>query len=137
MRLAPLVFLLGCSREETLRPDRTRALPPEPSWSAVPAPSRSETPAPSPTPSPPPTPKLFDNAAARKALGAVTYKHCKLDRGARVIVRFLPTGAAIVDKISTTDPLPSTTELCLIASFERATVPEFEGSDVTVAFLAR
>jgi hypothetical protein len=136
-RAAVFVLLIGCSRDEPVRADRTRALP-QPSWSAVPAPSPSPSPTSTPSasasaPAPPP----FDREAARKALAAVSYKHCKLDRSARVIVRFLPTGDAVVDKIGTVDALPSTTELCLIAAFETAAVPPFDGEPVTVAFLAR
>lgn len=79
----------------------------------------------------------FDRDAARKALAAVDYKHCKLARKARVIVRFVPSGSAIVDKVGTDDQLPSTMELCMIAAFEKATVPEFSGADVTIAVMAR
>lgn len=132
------VSMLGCSREEPIRAERVRALPPEPSWSAFPAPIPHEPPSPSPTPSPgPKLPPPFDRDAARKALAAVSYKHCKLARSVRVIVRFQPTGHAVVDKVGTADPLPATTELCLITTFEKATVPEFDGEPVTVAVLAR
>jgi len=62
---------------------------------------------------------------------------CKLRSRARVIVRFTPSGNAIVDKIGTEDPLPSTIELCVITAYEKARVPEFSGPDVTVAVLAR
>lgn len=138
MRFALVALcLLGCSREEPIRAEPVRRLPPEPSWSAFPAPPRPEPPIPSPTPSSPPPPRPFDRDAAKHALAAVTYKHCKLPRRVRVIVKFLPSGHAVVEKIGTEDPLPSTTELCVIASFEKASVPEFDGDPVTVAVLAR
>jgi len=129
------VAIAACSREERVQPDRTRKLPPEPSWSAVPAPPRPEPP-PSPSPSVVVVPP-FDRDAARRSLAAVDTKACKLRTSARVIVRFVPSGKAIIDKVGTEDPLPSTIELCVIAAFEKATVPEFSGPDVTVAVLAR
>jgi hypothetical protein len=131
VRLVWFALLVGCSRAEEVRPDKTKRVPPEPSWSAVPAPLPPE-------PSPSPSPKLlpsFDRDAARAALTAVSYKHCKLPRRARVIVRFVPTGSVVVDKVGVEDPLPSTVELCVIAAFEKATVPAFAGADVTIAML--
>lgn len=134
MRWLVLVALAACTPERTdPRPDPS---PPR-ATIEVPIPIPVPPPPPEPPPPPPAPPPKFDNASARTSLASISYKHCALDRAARVLVRFHPAGNATVDRIATEDPLPSDIDLCLIAAFEKARVPVFVGPPVSIAFLVR
>lgn len=128
-----LLALIACSRERELRPD------PSPPRATIEVPVPVSVPEPRPEPLPPPPKPIppFDNAAARASLAGVSYKHCKLDRSARVLIRFHPEGNATVDRIATEDALPMDIDTCLIKAFEAARVPLFVGEPVSIAFLVR
>jgi hypothetical protein len=129
-----LLLLPSCSRERSeVHPDPA---PPR-ATIEVPVPVPVPPKPPEPPPPPPPPPPKFDNAAARTALAGIGFKHCALDRSARVLIRFHPAGNATVDRIATEDPLPSDVDLCLVKAFEKARVPLFVGEPVSIAFLVK
>ena len=139
LALRPLsaALLIACSRDRARVEVRPEPSAPPRATIEVPVPVPVPPKPPEPPPPAPPAPPTFDRAAARTSLAAVSYKHCSLDRSARVLIRFHPAGNATVDRIATVDALPMDVDTCLIKAFEAARVPAFVGDEVSIAFLAR
>ena len=80
----------------------------------------------------------FDNAAAARALAAVSVLHCFPNRGGGMggrgfaTVIFGTSGTAQSVSVSSDSALTSSENACIASAYRRATVPAFSGGPVTV-----
>lgn len=87
---------------------------------------------------PPPTTGPFDNAAAARALAAVSVLHCFPSRGGAMggrgfaTVVFAASGFAQSVAVTSDTSLTGSENACVASAYRRASVPAFSGGPVTV-----